>query len=173
MRKNTPLKIGQRIIIPHASKIKPVISLIPSKKWRYIIIHHSATDQGNSTDIHYSHLRRGWDGAGYHFIIDNATRGKQDGQIEITPRWLKQQDGAHCKAADMNTKGIGICLIGNFSEQRLSRKQMNSLVHLVNELKYYYKIPSRNIMGHGQVYGAKTECPGKNFPWQAFIRKLK
>ncbi|MCK5214453.1 MAG: N-acetylmuramoyl-L-alanine amidase [Candidatus Omnitrophica bacterium] len=173
IRKNDPLKIGQDIQIPHAAKLTHVISFFPSHKWRYIVIHHSASDEGSSLDIHYSHLNRGWDGAGYHFIIDNATRGKQDGQIETTPRWLKQRDGAHCKAADMNTKAIGICLIGNFSEDKVSRQQIDSLVYLVNELRDYYNIPQKNIMGHGQVPGAKTECPGKYFPWNKFKRKLQ
>jgi N-acetylmuramoyl-L-alanine amidase len=42
----------------------------------------------------------------------------------------------------------------------------------VNELRKAYKIPAYNIMGHGQVPGASTDCPGKRFPWEDFRSKL-
>jgi N-acetyl-anhydromuramyl-L-alanine amidase AmpD len=51
-------------------------------------------------------------------------------------------------------------------------KQMEALVYLVNILRKYYKIPQGHILGHGQVPGAKTECPGKYFPWREFYHKL-
>jgi LysM repeat protein len=170
--KSLQLEEGQRLIIPNAAPLKPVVTLYPSRKWKYIIIHHSATDDGNSLDFNKLHKRKGWDGVGYDFIIDNGTKGKQDGQIETSPRWIKQEDGAHCKASDMNSKGIGICLVGNFSKEKVSERQMDSLIYLVLTLKKYYRIPYKNIMGHSQVSGAKTECPGKYFPWKEFRKRL-
>ncbi|MDP8259958.1 MAG: N-acetylmuramoyl-L-alanine amidase [Candidatus Gygaella obscura] len=166
------LKMGERLVIPHAAPIKPVITLYPSRKWKYIIIHHSATDEGNAFCFYNSHRKRGWKDIGYHFVIDNGTKGKTNGQIETTSRWLKQQNGAHCKANSMNSRGIGVCLVGNYSEERLSTKQLDSLVYLVNTLRKYYKVPMSNILGHGQVKGARTECPGKLFPWAEFRRRL-
>lgn len=167
------LEMGQRLLIPQAAPIRPVISLYCSNKWRYIIIHHSATDEGNALRFYKFHRSRGWENLGYHFLIDNGTGGKQDGQIEVSPRWLKQQNGAHCQAGDMNYKGIGICLVGNFNQERVSQKQLESLVYLVNILRDYYKIPLKNIIGHKEVKGAKTECPGKYFPWVEFKNQLK
>jgi N-acetyl-anhydromuramyl-L-alanine amidase AmpD len=73
----------------------------------------------------------------------------------------------------MNCRAIGICLVGNFNTEKVSDKQMSSLVYLVAILKKHYDVPIRNIMGHGQVKGAKTECPGSNFPWDSFYSKLK
>ena len=166
------IDIGTKLYIPGASPRRHVITMYPSRKWKYIIIHHSATDFGNSTQFNKAHLNRGWAGVGYHFVIDNGTCGKDDGQIETTPRWIQQSDGAHCKAGSMNEQGIGICLVGNFSAGDVSAKQMNSLVLLVNKLRSYYRIPKSHIMGHGQVVGANTECPGKNFPWATFWAKL-
>lgn len=167
------IKMGQRLLIPQAASIRPVVSLYPSKKWRYIIIHHSATDEGNAFFFHKSHRFRGWDSLGYHFVIDNGTVGKQDGNIEAAPRWIKQQNGAHCKDSGMNFKAIGICLVGNFDKEEVSRQQLDSLVYLVNILKDYYKIPPQNIIGHSQVPGARTDCPGKNFPWREFKERLR
>jgi N-acetyl-anhydromuramyl-L-alanine amidase AmpD len=72
----------------------------------------------------------------------------------------------------MNYKGIGICLVGNFNQERVSQKQLDSRAYLVNILREYYKIPIKNIVGHRQVNGAKTECPGKYFPWEEFKDRL-
>jgi len=163
------IRMGEQLLIPNAAQLRPVVPLYSTQKWKYIIIHHSATDEGNAFSFYTMHLRRGfWNGLGYHFVIDNGTFGKANGQIEISPRWIKQQNGAHCKASGMNTKGIGICLVGNYSRGDVSDKQMESLIYLVNMLREYYNIPKQNIMGHGQVPNAATECPGLKFPWEEF-----
>ncbi|MDD5040755.1 MAG: N-acetylmuramoyl-L-alanine amidase [Patescibacteria group bacterium] len=167
------IDIGRKLLIPGAAPQKHVITLYPSNKWKYIIIHHSATDFGSSEEFNAAHLKRGWQGVGYDFIIDNGTCGKADGQIETTPRWIKQIDGAHCSADNMNCRGIGICLVGNFSRESVTPKQMESLAYLVRTLKRYYRIPTNHIMGHGQVRGAQTECPGKFFPWKEFWKRVK
>lgn len=169
----TDIEIGRRLYVPNANMRRNVLTLYPNDKWDYIIIHHSATDFGSSTEFNRTHTERGWQGVGYHFIIDNGTYETDDGQIESTPRWINQTDGAHCRASGMNSKGIGICLVGNFSKSAVTAKQMESLVFLVSQLKSFYNIPESNIMGHGQVPGAKTECPGKKFPWNKFWRNLR
>jgi len=166
------LEKGQVLFIPNAAPLRSVIPLYPSRKWDYIIIHHSATDAGNALEFDYAHTKRQWKGLGYHFVIDNGTAGKRDGHIEVSPRWIHQEDGAHCKADGMNYRGIGICLVGNFSVDKVSPAQMDSLVYLVKVLKDYYNIPTSHILGHGQVKGAVTECPGKYFPWGEFYRRL-
>ena len=167
------LKMGQRLSIPQAAELKTVVPLFPSTKWKYIVIHHSATEEGNALKFHMFHRAKGWDSVGYNFIIDNGTGDRQDGQIEATPRWIKQLDGAHCKADDMNTKAIGICLVGNFSEEQVSERQLDSLVYLIKLLQETYHIPKNHILGHGEVNGASTQCPGINFPWKKFFEKLK
>ena len=90
------LKAGQKLTIPDAAPITPLVSLYPNKKWKYIVVHHTATDIGNANMVNQWHQRRGFEnGLGYHFLIDNGTAGKADGQIEISPRWVKQKNGAH------------------------------------------------------------------------------
>ncbi|MFH1578273.1 MAG: N-acetylmuramoyl-L-alanine amidase [Candidatus Omnitrophota bacterium] len=168
------LDMGQKLLVPEALPARSVVPLYASNKWKYIVIHHSATDEGNALAFYNSHKDRGFIyGLGYQFVIDNGSSGKLDGHIEVSPRWLKQQDGAHCKAGGMNYKSIGICLVGNFSKENVSEKQLLSLVYLVNVLRKYYNIPIENIMGHGQVPGASTECPGDKFPWAKFFTQLK
>ena len=173
LNQNGDINKGQKLIIEDAAPWKPVIPLYKTNKWRYIIIHHSATDYGSALQFDKAHLKRGfWNGLGYHFVIDNGTANKEDGQIEVSPRWIKQQNGAHCKANNMNRKGIGVCVVGDYTDKKLSDRQMESLIYLVKKLRSYYGIPEKNIMGHGQVPGARTECPGKNFPWKEFWRRL-
>ncbi len=169
----TKIKKGQKIVIPNTRGPRPVIPLYPTKRWSHIVIHHTATHTGDAYSIDQMHQKRGfWNGLGYHFLIDNGTEGKADGQIQVGPRWIKQQDGAHANAAGMNEKGIGIVIVGNFSESRVSQKELDSLVFLTRTLQKYYKIPSGNVIRHNDVPGKNTECPGKNFPWSEFKRRI-
>jgi len=169
----TGLKVGQRLLIPLAAPLRPVIPVFPSRQWKYIVIHHSVTDSGDATSLDVLHRRRGFDkGLGYHFVIDNGTKTRVDGQIEASPRWVKQMNGAHCNMAGMNERGIGICLVGDFTHEAPSEKQMESLVLLVNTLRSYYKIPLGHIIRHKDVPGKRTACPGNSFPWEEFKKRL-
>lgn len=169
----TKLEKGQRLLISNAAPLRAVIPLYPSRKWDYIVIHHSATDVGKALSFDYVHSKkRRWKGLGYHFVIDNGTSEKEDGQIEVSPRWIAQDDGAHCRANGMNYRGIGVCLVGNFNVDNVTTKQKEALIYLVNILKDYYSIPNSHILGHGQVEGASTDCPGRKFPWGEIRRCL-
>jgi LysM repeat protein len=168
------LRIGQSILVPDAASLRCVIPLYPSHRWRYIVIHHSVTDTGDASLLDSIHRQRGFDrGLGYHFVIDNGTKTRVDGQIEASPRWIKQLDGAHCNAAGMNSFGIGICLVGDFTHERPSRKQMDSLVLLINTLSNYYNIPLSHVIRHKDVPGKRTACPGNSFPWQELKNRLR
>jgi len=165
LRPGDPLINGQKLVIPHAKMLRHVVNLYPNPQWKYIILHHTATDMGNAKTINRLHGERGfWNGLGYHFLIDNGTLGKGDGQIEMSPRWIRQQCGAHCKASGMNDVGIGIGLVGNFNQESPTPNQIQSLIFLVRTLARYYRVPACNILGHGEVNDAHTECPGKRFP---------
>lgn len=160
------IKIGQKLTIPNVKTFHNMVYLYPSSKWHYIIVHHTATEIGNATLIHRTHHDRGfWNGLGYHFLIDNGSLGKGDGQIEMSPRWVKQQNGAHCRAGGMNHQAVGIALVGNFNEEMPTKNQLHSLAVLINALRRYYRIPTNHVMGHRDVSGANTDCPGINFPW--------
>jgi len=173
LKPGAPIAIGQKLTIPNATQFHNIIPLYPNTCWRWIVIHHTATDIGKATLIHSNHQDRGfWNGLGYHFLIDNGSLGKGDGQIEVSPRWIKQQKGAHCKVGGMNDMGIGVALVGNFDEGLPTAKQMESLARLIRELTHYYRIPAKNIVGHGDVPGARTDCPGKRFPWAELQRLL-
>jgi len=173
LKPGVPIQIGQKLVIPNARTFRNIVPLYPSSRWRYVVIHHTATDIGNAVLIHTNHRNRGfWNGLGYHFLIDNGTLGKGDGQIEVSPRWIKQQDGAHCQAGGMNSMSIGVALVGNFNAEQPTPRQLHSLAVLIKSLSDYYRIPASRVLGHGDVPGANTDCPGKRFPWASLRRYL-
>lgn len=164
----------------NASSSVPVSWRPPTRlerKWTAIVIHHSATKNGNSAIFDKWH-REGnhWEGVGYDFVIGNGTNSS-DGLVEVTFRWRKQKTGAHCGGTAgnwANTQGIGICLVGNFSKTSPTNKQMQSLAKLVRFLQARYGIPKSRIYGHGATPGARnTDCPGRRFPMKRFKTMLK
>lgn len=143
-------------------------------QWKYIAIHHSATKRGNAVMFANYHSARGMqNGLAYHFVIDNGTCGKHDGQLEIGPRWKKQLPGGHCRQQWVNECTIGICLVGNFNRSRPTPRQMRTLVNLVHKLMQKYNISTDHVLGHGRIKGEKSQCPGKYFPWNDFYSDLK
>lgn len=152
------------------------------KDWTAIVIHHSATENGDAALFDKWHKARlddfgnHWEGVGYHFVIGNGTLSG-DGEIEPTFRWYKQKTGAHCKTDESNwanRNGVGICLVGNFNEQRPTFKQMQSLLSLTRFLRIRYGIKPERIYGHGQVPGAgATDCPGRKFNMREFKGLIK
>ena len=68
----------------------------------------------------------------YHFVVDNGTADRRDGQVETGYRWARQLPGGHCHQDYMNNHGIGVCLVGDFTRHGPTMKQMASLVSLVN-----------------------------------------
>ncbi len=138
------------------------------RDWRYIVIHHSASESGNASQFDRYHRNvRGWNELGYHFVIGNG-QGSGNGQIEVGPRWRKQKHGAHCKTPDnrFNDYGIGICLVGDFETGgRPSYAQMRALEKLVGHLMGVCGLSQSSIYTHGGVTH-KTSCPGRNFSLQ-------
>ncbi len=131
------------------------------RDWRYIVVHHSATPSGSAASFHAAHLKRGWDGLGYHFVIGNG-RGMGDGEVQSGFRWPRQREGAHAGSDLFNQHGIGICLVGDLSTTKPTRRQMAALQRLSDFLSMYCRISPENLRLHRDF--RKTECPGRFFP---------
>ncbi len=124
-----------------------------------IIIHCSATQEGRDLDaaeINRWHLKRGWNGIGYHYVV------LLDGTIEYGRSIYKQ--GAHVKGE--NEGSIGICYIGGVESERGSNskwiakdtrtpEQKESLLLLIKTLKKMH--PTATIHGHNEF--ANKSCP--------------
>jgi N-acetyl-anhydromuramyl-L-alanine amidase AmpD len=141
----------------------------PSRDWKYLVIHHTATATGSVESIHRSHLARKdadgnpWRGIGYHFVIGNG-EGMPDGAVEPTFRWFDQLEGAHAGDVTYNHEGVGICLVGNFEQHPPTPAQLTALTTLTQSLTAAFEIPVANIKRHGEL--KSTACPGRLFPMQ-------
>ncbi len=149
------------------------------RKWHGIVIHHSAVAYGDAAHGDKYHKSLGWDGLGYHFVVNNGVYkngyGKRDGWVEVGYRWRKQETGSHCRANGdhsnyYNKHTIGICLTGDFEKTRPTSRQMKSLVKLVSFLQKRYNIPKSRIKAHSDI--KSTKCPGKNFSMAKFKQML-
>ena len=124
-----------------------------------IILHHSATEDSpvlDTASIRNYHINvLGWLDIGYHYVVENI-RGHYEVVIGRPIDWV----GAHAKGH--NEKSIGICFIGNYSEEYPAEKMIQiALKRIVVPLVKTYDIDVCNIIRHSDVN--KTECPGKKF----------
>ena len=119
-----------------------------------IVIHHSQ-NRKNFKEIKNLHINEyKQDDIGYHFVVDkqgNILNGRDIRKI-----------GAH--VYNHNKNSIGICLIGNFDIEIPDKKQINSLLNLINELKSKYNI--KEVKLHREFPNVSKTCPGKNFSLQ-------
>lgn len=123
-----------------------------------IIIHHAAHSSCTVEDVHNWHLANGWSGFGYHFFITKdgqIYRGRSECSI-----------GAHCK--DYNKVSLGICLQGNYDEEKVSYVQILALIKLCHYLYKKYEI--RILKGHKEL--KPTNCPGTVFPLDSVKEKI-
>ena len=169
-------KLFNRPVLDDDSKWLPISHHEDKSRWNAIIIHHTATERGPASIIDKSHRNLGYNGLGYNFIINNG-QGNPDGLVEVGYRWKRQLTGAHCRSKGhsdnyWNKHSIGIALIGNFQEHYPTSQQYESLAELIVFLKKRYSIPERNILGHKQVPGCSTKCPGRNFDWEMLNSKI-
>jgi hypothetical protein len=145
---------------------------IASHAWKYIVLHHSAGDEGSVASIDADHRQRTdragrhWLGIGYHFVIGNG-QGMPDGLIEPTFRWREQLHGAHAGSHEYNRDGIGICLVGDFSQSPPSDRQVAAARQLIGWLSARYSIDAKHVLRHGDV--AASDCPGRFFPAELLV----
>ena len=146
-------------------------------RWKYIIIHHSAGNYGNVPFLQKVHRERQAkdpiDAIPYHYIIGNGN-GMEMG--EIASDWRQDYNiwGAHVsmRNSDINFRGLGICLIGNYEANKVPPKQYAALVNLTRKLMSKYAISVDKVYGHGFIPGESTKCPGKHFPMQTFLSDI-
>lgn len=146
------------------------------RRWRAVVVHHTATNRGNAEIIDKWHKANNWKGVGYDFVIGNGS-DSGDGEIEATFRWRRQIAGAHCGGTPnnwANEYGVGVCLVGDFTKTRPTARQLQSLTKLTKYLKQRYGISKHKIYGHRETpgYSGGTICPGPNFPMYRFKSSL-
>lgn len=118
-----------------------------------IVIHHTGNpldDDLNAAEIHQSHLKQGWVGIGYHFVV------RKDGSVE-RGRPLECV-GSH--AYGYNYCSIGIHVCGNFETAEPTQEQLSVLPMLIADLCDVYGLIAHEdiVLGHRDLMA--TACPG-------------
>ncbi len=140
---------------------------VAMRPWQHLVIHHSASERGTTETIDQWHRKHNkWDGIGYHFVIGNG-RDMALGRIDATFRWREQREGAHAGGGEQgrpyNQLGLGICLLGDLDQHPMDPWQERRLVELLVELcRHVPTLTPASIMGHRDVPGKETKCPGAN-----------
>ena len=117
------------------------------KNIEFLVVHCSDTNDEkdlNAVDLHKMHLGFGWDGIGYHKIINRSGR-IENGRPEY---WI----GAHVKGK--NEVSLGVCLVGR---DNFTKKQFISLEKVLKKWKKTY--PNTKIVGHRDTGNTKKTCP--------------
>lgn len=140
----------------------------------HIVIHHSLTSDGDTVSwdaIKKYHMEEnGWRDIGYHFGVERVGSG-----YSVLLGRMPDEDGAHCKEAKMNSRGIGVCLVGNFDIAAPPAGQWEKALKLCYWLVRAYSIPYQHVIGHregqamgGLLPGARKSCPGTKFDMDRF-----
>jgi len=128
------------------------------RNWTGIVVHHS--DSGPETtrdDIDRWHKERGWDGVGYHYVIE------WDGTVKVGRPLSKV--GAHAKTGkpyNRNGTHIGICLVGC---DKFTAKQLSNLRKFILVLADGLDIKS--------VERHHENCPGPGVDVEALNRMVQ
>lgn len=125
-----------------------------ARKINEIIVHCTATAEGKdfkAADIDKWHKQKGWDGIGYHHVVDLV------GTVE--PGRPESKVGAHCLGHNQNSIGVvyvgGLASDGKTPKDTRTPQQKAALIRLLTELKHRY--PNASIHGH-RDFAAKA-CP--------------
>lgn len=129
-------------------------------RWRYIVIHHTASDYGNLDYYRRMHVEeRGWSNIAYHFVVNNGTANTTIGQIEESELWIDRKANLSTRNWFVNHFSIAVVVVGNFQRRPPPPLQMEALVQLSARLSREYGIPPERIVGHREVQN--TQCPGE------------
>jgi len=141
-------------------------------RWRFIVIHHSASSLGNLRYIWKIHRKKhGWPDIAYHFVVNNGSLNTAPGEIEISDRWRDRLGGLSTRSTAVNTYGIAVVLVGNFEKRSMPRLQKESLIKLLVNLSRGYGVPPERIIRHRDVN--RTACPGKNFDLEEIRERVR
>jgi N-acetyl-anhydromuramyl-L-alanine amidase AmpD len=131
---------------------------------KYILLHHTVTlPTATFEQINKIGIDRGFGGVSYNYVIDINGKVYQGRSLDAVP--------AQCKADGMNYKSLGIALIGDFTKEEPKCIQLAALNDLVIQLMAIHNIPKENVLGHCEVKGAQTLCPGSLVNWAISFRK--
>ena len=127
---------------------------------RYIVIHHTdSTPAASPQEIHAWHLKRGWSGCGYHYLV------YADGTVYIArpSLWVPA-----C-VQGFNRQSLCVAAVGRFNNSPPDEAHLQILAQLTAMLQNEY--PKAELVRHRDLN--PTSCPGRAFPWKAFLEEVR
>jgi predicted nucleic acid-binding Zn-ribbon protein len=129
-----------------------------------LVIHHSATvptiTPQRIAQYHVKNLD--WPGIGYHFVVSADGIIYQSNAVQTVSY----------HATKANPFGVGICFLGNFTEDVPPSPQLQAGAHLVAWLMQELNVALDNVEGHLKF--TATSCPGnqwlKGKKWKQLLR---
>ena len=133
-----------------------------SKILLFIIIHYTAIENYKKA---IKHLCNPENKVSCHFLI--SQNGNIYNLVDENKRAWHAGDAYWKKYTDINSLSLGIEL--DYSENKenntFSKKMIDSLLILLEELKSKYSINHNNILGHSDIAPYRKIDPGPKFPW--------
>ena len=126
---------------------------------RHLVIHDTGADPALTpqklAEMHISDPQRQWPGIGFHFLISPDGAIHQTNQLETVCYHVVQHNAA----------AVGIALAGDLSSSAPGEAQLASAAALLAWLAQELRLPAGSIVGHCDLPGQDTGCPGA--AWQA------
>ena len=135
-------------------------------KPNFIILHHTAVSRTKNNNqfraVNNYHKNKDWGGGArckksktgyytqYHYFCDVNGLITQTGELNEV-KW---------HAGNQNGKSIGICIAGNFDEEKPKLEQLNSLKDLLRYLREKFGFKREDLKFHREF--ANKTCPGEN-----------
>lgn len=167
-----------------------------------IAIHHSATihpaigvPAGSALSLFTHHvLDQDWQHGAYHYVIhaNGLVEYALDEQIEGFHAGFSDPDDTLglMRGQYWNRHYLAICMLGWFDADRVierhgmpfsvpnhftqpTTQQMQALITLIKTLQAHHNIPVECVLGHRELAGCKTRCPGANVDLAALRTVLR
>lgn len=138
---------------------------VPLKNPTKIVIHHPAA-RWTVQRTHEYHISIEYNGIGYNYYV------QQNGEAFYGRSTANQEyQGAHALGRNHDT--IGVCAEGNFEIEYMQPIQYNKLLEVVVFLCKKHNLTEKDVVGHKELPGQNTACPGKNFDLNKFRADVK
>ncbi len=137
-------------------------------KIKYVILHYTAIKSDYKA---IQHLIDKKNKVSSHFLINK--KGKIFSLVDLKKRAWHAGKSFWKGDRDINSDSIGIELdnTGHYLNfEKYTKKQIDSLIKLLNFLKKKYDIDNLNFLGHSDISPYRKNDPGEKFPWKKLFK---
>lgn len=131
-----------------------------------IVIHHPVANW-TIQRIHEYFLGIGYNGSAYNYYVQKNAEAYYGRSSEA-----QEYQGAHAGTVH-NRNTISVCAEGNFDIEFMQAQQYHKLVAVVAFLCIKHRLSYKDVVGHKELPGQSTACPGRNFNMHKFRADVK